>query len=84
MDLPPPINHIFVDYENVPRVLDHLRKQVRNRLRTRKKLVSHLTSVIGKQSTEAGIDKLIEELLEAGHILIDAKGGVLYALPSTG
>jgi hypothetical protein len=64
-------------------VVEHLRKQVKNRPKKRKKLVSHLTTVLGKQSTEAGVVALIEELINAGHIAIDGKDAVIYSLQAS-
>ena len=62
------------------RVLAHLRKHVKNRPKKRKKLVSHLTTVLGKQSTEKGVAQLIEKLTKEGHLAIDAEGAVTYLL----
>jgi PIN domain len=66
------------------RILMHLRKQVNNRPRRRKTLVSHLAGLLGKQSTDAGIEQLIERLVEEGSVAIDSKGAVTYRLPAAG
>ena len=66
------------------RVLEHLRTHPNNRPKRRKTLASHLSALLGKQPTEAGIEKLIDELIAAGHIAIDAKNAVTYTLPTGG
>ena len=64
------------------RVLEHLRTHPNNRPKHRKTLVSHMSALLGKQPAEGGIEKLIDELVEAGHIAIDAKNAVRYTLPA--
>ena len=66
------------------RVLEHLRSHPTNRPKRRKTLVSHLSALLGKQPVEGGIEKLIDELIAAGHIAIDAKNAVTYTLPASG
>ena len=66
------------------RVLVHLRTHPNNRPKRRKTLVSHLSGLLGKQPAEGGIEKLIEELIAAGHIAIDAQNAVTYTLPTGG
>ena len=65
-------------------MLTHLRKHPNNRPKRRKTLVSHLGGLLGKQSTEAEIAKVIEELIAASHIAIDDKGAVTYHLAAGG
>lgn len=72
------------DDKPTARVLEHLRTHPNNRPKRRKTLVSHLSALLGKQPTEGGIEKLIDELNEAGHIAIDAKNAVSYPLPTNG
>jgi hypothetical protein len=66
------------------RVLEHLRSHPINRPKRRKTLVSHLSALLGKQPVEGGIEKLIDELIEASHLAIDAKNAVTYTLPKIG
>ena len=66
------------------RVLEHLRTHPTNRPKRRKTLASHLSALLGRQPTEGGIEKLIDELIAAGHIAIDAKNAVMYTLPTGG
>ena len=66
------------------RVLEHLRTHPINRPKRRKTLASHLSALLGKQPAEGGIEKLIDELIEASHIAIDAKNAVTYTLPGIG
>ena len=65
------------------RALEHLRRRPNSRPKRRKTLVSHLSASLGKQPPEGGIEKLIDELIEAGHIAIDAKNAVTYTLPTS-
>lgn len=64
------------------RALEHLRRHPNSRPKRRKTLVSHLSASLGKQPPEGGIEKLIDELIEAGHMAIDAKNAVTYTLPT--
>jgi hypothetical protein len=60
------------------RVLERLRKNVTNRPKKKKTLLSHLKSTLGKDATEADAVKLLGMLLQAGHLRIDAKDAVTY------
>jgi len=62
------------------RVLDHLRKNTKNRPKRLKTLESHLKAFAGKDATGDGVSKLIENLQSAGHIAIEEKGTVAYFL----
>jgi len=62
------------------RVLEHLRKPATNRPRTKQKLVSHLITHLGKKVTEAEVLDLVELIGQAGHLVIDEKGKVIYHL----
>jgi len=62
------------------RVLKYFRKPTTNRPRTKKKLVSDLITHLGKKITEAEALRLIEQLGQAGHLVIDDKGKVTYYL----
>ena len=60
--------------------LSQLRKVSANRPKTRKSLLSFLTSHLGPEMTETGAATLIESLSKAGNLAIDTKGAVTYAL----
>jgi hypothetical protein len=60
------------------RVLEHLRKNVANRPKKKKTLLSHLKSQLGKEATEAKAARLIETLRQEGHISIGDKDVVTY------
>ena len=62
------------------RVLVHLRKPSTNRPRTQQKLVSHLVTHLGKKVTETDVMKLVQMMSQAGHLVIDDKGKVIYHL----
>lgn len=62
------------------RVLEHLRKPATNRPRTKNKLISHLTTHLGKKVVEPEVLALIEMISQAGHLVIDDKGKVIYHL----
>lgn len=62
------------------RVLEHLRKPTTQRPGTKKKLVSFLIAHLGNKNTEAEALRLIELLVQAGHLVIDDKGKVTYHL----
>ena len=82
---PPPAKQKAPGEEKpLTRVLEHLRTHPTNRPKRRKTLASHLSALLGKQPTEGGIEKLIDELIAAGHIAIDAKNAVTYTLPTGG
>ena len=60
--------------------LAHLRKPGTKRPGTNAKLTSYLISHLGKKLTEADALKLINMLSQAGHLVIDDKGKVIYHL----
>lgn len=60
--------------------LIQLRKVFANRPKSRKSLLSFLTSHLGPEMTETGAATLIESLSKAGNLAIDSKGAVTYAL----
>ena len=64
--------------EPVNRVLEHLRKNVANRPKRKKTLLSHLQSQLGKDATDADVAALLEKLQKAGHISIVDKDAVTY------
>jgi hypothetical protein len=61
-------------------VVAHLRKQVKNRPKKRKSLVSHLTTFHGKRRSATEVEALIAGLTNLGHITIDGKDAVTYSL----
>ena len=60
------------------RVLEHLNRNVKNRPKRKKTLVSHLLSFSGKSATEADAMTLIDRLNKEGRISIGAKDAVTY------
>ena len=64
--------------EPLNRVLERLRKNLTNRPKKKKTLLSHLKSTLGKDATEAEAAKLIETLRQAGHVSIGDKDAVTY------
>jgi hypothetical protein len=62
----------------MPRALECLGKQAKNRPKCRKKLVSHLRTICGKTATEADIVDLVEKLCKSGRLSIDDKDAVTY------
>ena len=62
------------------RVLEHLKKNHKNRPKRRKTLESHLVAFAGKSGTKADVNQLIQSLRKAGRISIDEKGAVTYSL----
>lgn len=60
------------------RVLERLRKNVTNRPKKKKTLLSHLRSTLGKDATEEEAAELIETLRRSGHISIGDKDVVTY------
>ncbi len=64
--------------EPLNRVLEHLRKNVANRPKKKKTLLSHLKSQLGKNATDADAAGLLEKLQKAGHVSIGDKDAVTY------
>lgn len=59
-------------------VLERLRKNVTNRPKKKKTLLSHLKSQLGKEATDADVAILIGKLQKAGHVIIGDKDSVTY------
>ncbi len=64
--------------EPLNRVLEHLRKNVTNRPKKKKTLLSHIKSHLGKDATDAEADKLLDELQKGRHVSIGDKDAVSY------
>lgn len=64
--------------ETFNRVLGHLRKNVANRPKLKKTLLSHLKSHLGKDATDADAASLLEKLQKFGHVSIGAKDAAAY------
>lgn len=62
------------------KLLENLRKTVKNRPKKNQTLLAHAMNFNGKDKPEAEAQKVIEELRKAGHLEIDAKGTVSYTL----
>ena len=60
------------------RVLEHLGKNLTNRPKRKKTLVSHLLAFSGKAATEADVVSMIESLSKAGRLSIGEKDAVTY------
>lgn len=71
---PPPLS------DDMTKVLEHLRKNTTNRPKRKTTLASHLLAHLGKNSTEAAVSELVENLVKAGHLTIADKGTVSYNL----
>jgi hypothetical protein len=57
-----------------------LRKVSANRPKSRRSLISFLTSHLGPNLTETGAARLIDQLCQGGNLAIDMKGAVTYSL----
>lgn len=66
--------------ERAAQVLQHFRKPSANRPKNKTKLVSFIIAHLGHKLTEAEALKLVEELRQAGHLVISEKGAVNYYL----
>jgi hypothetical protein len=66
--------------DSMTKVLEHLRKNLTNRPKRKTTLASHLLAHLGKNSTEAEVTQLIEELIKAGSLTVGDKGSVSYNL----
>ena len=64
--------------EPLTRVLGRLRKNLTNRPKKKKTLLSHLKSQLGKDATDADAAGLLEKLQKAGHLSIGEKDAVTY------
>jgi len=63
------------------RFLDNLTKSAKNRPKKKATLVSHAKSSLSKGASDGEGEKVVAELLKAGHLKIDDKGAVSYRLP---
>jgi hypothetical protein len=66
--------------EPLKRVLEHLRKNLTNRPKKKKTLLSHLKSHLGKDATAADATKMLEMLRQAGRVSIGEKDAVTYKI----
>ena len=64
--------------ETFDRALERLRKNVTNRPKKKKTLLSHLKSGLGKDATELEAANLLEKLRVAGHLSIGDNDAVTY------
>ncbi len=64
--------------EQLKRVREHLRKNVANRPKKKKTLLSHLKSHLGKGATDADAAAMLEKLQKAGDLQIGVKDIVTY------
>lgn len=64
----------------IDQALAQLRKVSAHRPKSRKSLLSFLTTHLGPDMTEAGAADLIEGLSQTGNLAIDPKGAVTYRL----
>jgi hypothetical protein len=62
------------------RVLRHLRKTTTKRPGTSKKLVSYLVAHLGHKVTETEVSVLVEEMSQAGHLVIGENDRLTYYL----
>ena len=60
--------------------MEHLRKPSTNLPRTHQKLLSHLITHLGKKVTETEVVELVGMMSQAGHLVIDDKGKIIYHL----
>lgn len=63
------------------KVLAHFRKNVTNRPKKKKTLLSHLSTQFANRLGESGISTLIDRLTGKGYLVIDNKEVVTYHLP---
>lgn len=61
--------------------LNNLTKSAKNRPKKKATLVTHAKSSLGKDASDGSGEKVVAELLKAGHLEIDDKGAVSYRLP---
>ena len=64
--------------EPLKRVLEHLRKNVANRPKKKKTLLSHLKSQLGKDATDSDSEDLLGKLQKVGRVRIDDNDAVTY------
>lgn len=75
---PPKAATVAAKAEPLNRVLAHLKKNVTNRPKKKKTLLSHLKSQLGKDATEAHAESMLKKLQAAGHLNIGEKDLVTY------
>ena len=61
-------------------VLERLRKNISNRPKKKKTLLSHIKNGLALDATEAQAARLLDKLIKAGHVAIDDKEGVSYSV----
>jgi hypothetical protein len=67
--------------EKAEKLMGDLKKAAAtNRPKRRKGLLGLASMVLGKGSTEAKCEALVQELIKAGNLMIDEKGAVSYSL----
>ena len=69
---PPLLSHEAVKF------LVNLTKSAKNRPKKKATLVSHAKCLLGKNASDADGEKVVAELLKAGHLTIDDQEGVTY------
>ncbi len=62
------------------RVLEHLRTRPNNRPKRKTNLISHLRTLLGNKMSDIEVERIIEDLSQAGHVTINDKGAVTYWL----
>lgn len=73
-----PKAELVASKDSMTRALEHLRKNVDNRPKKKKTLLSHLKSFLGKDATEKDATSLFSKLLQAKHLSIGEKDAVSY------
>ena len=77
---PVPKPAVALPEELFSRALEHLRRQITDRPKRRRTLISHLRAHLGKTTTEADVLALIAQLQTAGHIGLSDGGTVSYTV----
>lgn len=66
--------------EPFARALEHLRKNSTNRPKRKKTLCSHLLALFASHLSPVEVEKLIQRLQQAKHLVIDGKGAITYQI----
>ncbi len=66
--------------EDQTKVLEYLRRNVSNRPKKKKTLISHLKSILGKNATDDDASRIFEGLRQGNHLSIGEKDTVNYHL----
>lgn len=66
--------------EKAEKLMVDLKKVAASRPKRKKGLLGRASSVLGKESTEAKCEALVQELMKAGKLTVDEKGAVSYSL----